>query len=66
MVLGAKAKRIDAVDSLEGEAVATKLGLELMLSQGFRKVLLEGDSEIVIKAIRCWPHISEWRIHSLV
>lgn len=32
VVLRAEAKRIDAVDSLEGEAVAAKLGLELVLS----------------------------------
>lgn len=65
-VLEAKMQKIDLVDSLEGDAVVAKLGLELVRCQGFREVLLEGDSEIVINAIRCWPQISEWRIHTLV
>lgn len=66
VVLGARVRQIDAVDALEGEAETARLGMELVRCQGFREVLLEGDSETVTKAIRCWPHISEWRILSLV
>lgn len=68
VILGAKVKKIDVVDPLEGEAEAkaAKLGLELVHFQGFREVILEEDSELVIKAIRNWPQISEWRILSLV
>lgn len=45
VVLGARVRQIDAVDALEGEAEAARLGMELVRCQGFREVLLEGDSE---------------------
>lgn len=42
------------------------MGVELAYFHGFREVILEGDFEIVIKAIQLWPQKSNWRIHSLV
>ncbi|KAB1222926.1 hypothetical protein CJ030_MR2G019445 [Morella rubra] len=59
-------KPIKTVGPLEGEAKAAKLGLELAVTRGFREVILEGDSELVVKSINCWPQSSEWRIHSTV
>lgn len=42
------------------------LGVQLACDNGFSKVIFEGDSEIVIKAIHTWPQVSYWRIYSAV
>lgn len=65
-IQGAVTKQIQAAGLLEGEAEAAKLGLEFVVDKGFREVMLEGDSELVIKAIQLWPQSSEWRINSTV
>lgn len=58
-ILGDLVKKIVVVDPLESEVEAAKLGMELVINQGFREVILEGDSEIVIKAIQKWPQKTE-------
>lgn len=65
-VLGAVVKQIEALEPVVGDAYAAKLGMELAEEKGFRVVLLEGDFELVIKAIQAWPQSSEWGIHPTV
>lgn len=63
---GSTFAKIDAVKPLEGEAAAAKLGIEFAWQMGYRDILLEGDSELMIKAIQNFPHCMEWRIHATV
>ncbi|KAB1226792.1 hypothetical protein CJ030_MR1G021664 [Morella rubra] len=65
-IQGVVTKQIKAARPLEGEAEATKLGLEPSVSSGFWELILEGDSELVVKAIQRWSQLSEWCIHSTV
>ncbi|KAB1221445.1 hypothetical protein CJ030_MR2G013169 [Morella rubra] len=58
VVLVVGVKQIDAVEPLIDEAHAAKMGTELATHMGFRDIILEGDYELVIKAIRAWPHFS--------
>lgn len=46
---------MDPVSPLEGEAEAGHLRVMLACEQGYQRVILEGDSESIIKAINCWP-----------
>ncbi|KAB1226835.1 hypothetical protein CJ030_MR1G012139 [Morella rubra] len=58
--------KIEVLQPLEGEALATKLGVEFVQQMGFKDAILEGDSELVMKAINRFPACSEWRIHHIV
>lgn len=53
VLIGARAQKLKAVDVLKGKVEAARLDMKLVRSQGYHEVLLEGDSEIVIKAIQC-------------
>lgn len=53
-------KQIKAAGPLEGEAEAAKLGFELSVSSGFGEVILEGDSEFVVKAIQLGHSYLRW------
>lgn len=51
-ICGFKVAKIDVVIPLVGEAEAAKLGVDLAHQEGFSHIILEGDSEVVIKAIQ--------------
>lgn len=61
-VIGAMVQKLDPVSPLEGEVETAKLGVKLACDQRFQQVILEGDSETVMKAIQSWPHPVDWRI----
>lgn len=45
---------------------ATSMGVEMATRLGYGRVILEGDSEIVICAINSHSMCSTWRIHNQV
>ncbi|KAB1224236.1 hypothetical protein CJ030_MR2G005731 [Morella rubra] len=51
VVKGSKFEKIEAVQPLEGEVAAAKLGIDFAMQMRFWDIILEGDSAIVIKAI---------------
>lgn len=59
-------KKIDGICPLKGEMQAAMLGLEEAYRRGIENIILERDSETVIKAIQCYPKRVEWRIHDEV
>lgn len=65
-VKGSTFVKIEAVLPLEGEATAAKLGVEFATQMGFRDIILEGDSALLIMAIQKWPQRTDWRIHSTI
>lgn len=58
--------KIEAVQSLEDEAMVAKLGVEFAKQMGFNEVILQGDSELVIKAINSYFVCTKWRIHHTI
>lgn len=53
---GFKVNQLGVVTPLLGEAEAAHLGVKLAYLKGFHHVILESDSELVIKAIHQFPH----------
>jgi hypothetical protein len=49
-----------------GEAIAARLDFHLASSLKLNRVIIEGDSQIVISSL-CYPVLTQdWRIHSLL
>lgn len=58
-VKGSTFVKIEAVQPLEGDATAAKLGVEFAKQMGFWDIIMEGDSAWMIKAIQMWPKRTE-------
>lgn len=65
-IRGFKVDNIDAVTPLVGEAEAANMGVDLAHQEGFTQIILEGESEVVIKAIQQFPQQTDWWINHMV
>lgn len=63
---GFKIAWIGAVVPLVGEAEAARFRVNLVVQMGYSKIILEDDSEIVILALKQFPMMKDWKIHSTI
>lgn len=66
LIDGASVQQLQVSDPLEGEVCAAQLGVAEAKRRGFNPVLVEGDSLLIINALRQFPARVDWSIHSRI
>lgn len=65
-VVGAVVKKLSTTDPLEGELLAAEIGIKEAGRQGIKRLLVEGDSLLAIKAFSSYPRRESWMHFNLI
>ncbi|XP_026421328.1 uncharacterized protein LOC113317422 [Papaver somniferum] len=65
-IQGCQIKELNYMTAVEAKAQGTLLAVELAVNRGFKDVIIEGDSLIIIDCLRFKHYQQPWRVKNII